>query len=32
MDKHSSAPAAVLVAIVGFGYVAFVSPLLVHLI
>jgi hypothetical protein len=32
MHKQSSAPAKMLAAIVGFGYVAFVTPLLVHVI
>ena len=32
MDKHSSAPTAVLVAVVGLAYALFVSTLVVNLI
>jgi hypothetical protein len=32
MDKHSSAPTKLLVAVIGLGYALFVSTLLVNLI
>jgi len=32
MDKQSSTPAVMLAAIVGFGYVSFISALLAHVV